>query len=92
MTPKAYQEIPDLIYGTAFAFDKTTSLVEAALHAGFRGIDTAGALGAYREKMVGDGLQSCVKSGIIKRSDIFVRFSRHLRWSRSQACVLEELC
>ncbi|KAJ4388799.1 hypothetical protein N0V93_006259 [Gnomoniopsis smithogilvyi] len=73
MKPKSSQKIPSPIYGTAFAFDETTSLVEAALHAGFRGIDTAGALGAYREKMVGDGIRNCVKSGLIKRDDLYIQ-------------------
>lgn len=76
MAPYSSQEIPSLIYGTAFAFDKTASLVQAALHAGFRGIDTAGALGAYREKLVGDGIRNCIDSGLIKRDDIFVRWAR----------------
>lgn len=71
-TSRPSQGFPDLIYGTAFAFDKTTSLVEAALKAGFRAIDTAGALGAYREKLVGDGIRNCVEAGIVKRSDLFV--------------------
>lgn len=76
MAPCSSQDIPSLIYGTAFAFDKTPSLVQAALHAGFRGIDTAGALGAYREKLVGDGIRDCIDSGLINRDDIFVRWTR----------------
>ena len=81
MATKPFQGVPNLIYGTAFAFDKTTSLVEAALKAGFRAIDTAGALGAYREKLVGDGIRNCVDSGTIKRSDLFVGLSHRLsRW------------
>lgn len=75
MAFKHFQEIPDLIYGTAFAFNETTGLVEAAIKAGFRGIDTAGALGAYREKLVGDGIRNCINSGIIKRTDFFVCLS-----------------
>ncbi|CAN8095606.1 unnamed protein product [Discula destructiva] len=73
MAPRPFQGVPGLVYGTAFAFDETTILVEAALKAGFRGIDTAGALGAYREKLVGDGIRLCVESGITTRSDIFLQ-------------------
>lgn len=75
MSPKHFREVPDLVYGTAFAFDKTADLVESALKAGFMGIDTAGALGAYREKLVGVGIQRCIESGIINRRDLFVRSS-----------------
>lgn len=74
MSPQPFRGVPELVYGTAFAFDKTTGLVEAALKAGFRGIDTAGALGAYREKLVGAGLRSCIESGLIQRGELFVRF------------------
>lgn len=77
MEAKPFQAVPSLIYGTAFAFDKTTYLVEEALKAGFRAIDTAGALGAYREKLVGEGIRNCVESGVInKRSDLFVCISK----------------
>ena len=40
--PSRFQGIPDIIYGTAFKFENSASLVEAALLAGFRAIDTAG--------------------------------------------------
>lgn len=72
MAEKPSQGFPSLIYGTAFAFEKTAVLVEAALRAGFRAIDTAGALGAYREKLVGDAIRNCFDSEITKRSDVFV--------------------
>jgi diketogulonate reductase-like aldo/keto reductase len=32
---------PDFLYGTAWKEDRTAGLVERALRAGFRGIDTA---------------------------------------------------
>ncbi|MGB9492566.1 MAG: hypothetical protein WCA92_19040, partial [Terriglobales bacterium] len=37
----AAPRVPGFLYGTAWKEDRTASLVEAALRAGFRGIDTA---------------------------------------------------
>jgi diketogulonate reductase-like aldo/keto reductase len=70
-----FQGIPTVIYGTAFKFDNTAVLVEAALKAGFRGIDTSGSLSAYREKLVGDGLRKVLADETlnIKREDLYVR-------------------
>jgi diketogulonate reductase-like aldo/keto reductase len=68
-----YEGIPPLIYGTAFAFEKSTELVSAALHAGFRGIDTAGSLHAYREKLVGDALAAAIAEGVVQRHELWVR-------------------
>jgi diketogulonate reductase-like aldo/keto reductase len=65
--------IPEIIYGTAFKFDKTKRLVEAALKAGFRGIDTAGSSHAYREALVGEGIAAATASGEISRQDLYVR-------------------
>lgn len=63
-----YQGIPDILYGTAFKFERSASLVEAALNAGFRAVDTAGSQSAYREALVG--------KGICERSELYVRTSR----------------
>ena len=54
--PRRSQNIPEILYGTAFKFDKSKKLVEAALNAGFRAIDTAGSKSAYREALVGEGI------------------------------------
>lgn len=95
--PYSSQERPNRIYATAFAFNKTPSLVKATLHAGFCGIDTAGALGTYREKLGGDGFRSCINSGLIKRSDIFVRLARFTveivltRWTSSGPIKLAKI-
>ena len=48
--------MPRLLYGTAWKAERTASLVEAALRAGFRGIDTAAQPKHYDEAGVGVGL------------------------------------
>ena len=48
--------MPRLIYGTAWKAARTAALVEAALRAGFRGIDTAAQPKHYDESGVGAGL------------------------------------
>jgi len=68
-----FQGDPEIIYGTAFKFEKSASLVEAALNAGFRAIDTAGSRSAYRETLVGEGIAAALARGSIKRKDLFVR-------------------
>ena len=70
--PPRIQGIPDIIYGTAFKFEKSASLVEAALNAGFRAIDTAGSQSAYREALVGKGLAAALASGTRERSELYV--------------------
>lgn len=67
-----FQGIPDIIYGTAFKFDDTASLTEAALKAGFRAIDTAANKPQYREAMVGEGIAAMLESGAVRRKDLFV--------------------
>jgi diketogulonate reductase-like aldo/keto reductase len=77
--PSRFQGIPDIIYGTAFKLENSASLVEAALKAGFRAIDTAGAQAAYREAHVGEGIAAALASGTIERSELYV--SNHSRIS-----------
>lgn len=48
--------MPRLVYGTAWKAERTAALVEAALRAGFRGIDTAAQPKHYDESGVGAGL------------------------------------
>ncbi|KAK9774969.1 putative Aldo-keto reductase [Seiridium cardinale] len=73
-----YEGIPAVIYGTAFKFDKSADLVLSALKAGFRGIDTAGSLHAYREKLVGDAISTAIADGIVQRHELWIqtKFSR----------------
>ena len=67
-----YEGLPEIIYGTAFKFDKTSPLVKAALKAGFRAIDTAGARGAYRESLVGEGISAAITGGVCTREELYV--------------------
>lgn len=48
--------MPRLVYGTAWKAERTATLVEAALRAGFRGIDTAAQPKHYDEAGVGAGI------------------------------------
>jgi diketogulonate reductase-like aldo/keto reductase len=70
--PRRSQNIPEIIYGTAFKFDKSKTLVEAALNAGFRAIDTAGSKSAYRDALVGEGIAAALATGTFQRSDLYV--------------------
>jgi diketogulonate reductase-like aldo/keto reductase len=75
--PIRSQGIPEILYGTAFKYDKSASLVEAALKAGFRAIDTAGSKSAYREALVGEGIAAALASGTCERSDLYVCTFQH---------------
>ncbi len=66
-------EIPAFLYGTAWKEDRTAGLVELALRAGFRGIDTANQRRHYFEAGVGEGLAAGYKAGIVQRSDLFLQ-------------------
>lgn len=56
-------EVPPLFYGTAWKEDATAGLVEAAIGAGFRGIDTANQRKHYDEAGVGEGI---ARSGVAR--------------------------
>ncbi len=49
---------PSFLYGTAWKEDATAGLVQAALAAGFRGIDTANQRKHYHEAGVGEGIRA----------------------------------
>lgn len=68
-------KIPRLVYGTAWKKGRTDDLVYKAIKAGFRGIDTAAQPRHYQEKLVGDGIRRAIKEGIVKREDLYVRYS-----------------
>ena len=67
------QSIPNFIYGTAWKEDRTASLTELALRAGFRAIDTANQRRHYFEAGVGEGLAAAYHAGIITRADLFLQ-------------------
>jgi diketogulonate reductase-like aldo/keto reductase len=63
---------PILIYGTAWKQEATASLVEQALRAGFRGIDTACQPKHYDEAGVGAGIAACT-GGVLSRAQLFLQ-------------------
>jgi diketogulonate reductase-like aldo/keto reductase len=65
--------IPDLLYGTAWKEDRTAALVEQALRAGFRAIDTANQRRHYHEAAVGEGLAAAYRAGIVTRANLFLQ-------------------
>ena len=64
---------PDFLYGTAWKEERTAALVELALRAGFRGIDTANQRRHYFEAGVGEGLTAAYRSGVVTRADLFLQ-------------------
>jgi diketogulonate reductase-like aldo/keto reductase len=65
--------LPNFLYGTAWKEDRTPVLVELALRAGFRGIDTANQRRHYFEAGVGQGLAAVYREGIVTRADLFLQ-------------------
>jgi diketogulonate reductase-like aldo/keto reductase len=62
-----------LLYGTAWKEDRTPALVELALRAGFRAIDTANQRRHYFEEGVGHGLAAAYRAGIVTRDNLFLQ-------------------
>jgi diketogulonate reductase-like aldo/keto reductase len=65
--------LPDFLYGTAWKEERTAALVELALRAGFRGIDTANQRRHYFEAGVGQGLAAAYRAGVVARGDLFLQ-------------------
>jgi diketogulonate reductase-like aldo/keto reductase len=65
--------IPNFIYGTAWKEERTATLVELALRAGFRGIDTANQRRHYFEAGVGQALAAAYSAGILTRPVVFLQ-------------------
>jgi diketogulonate reductase-like aldo/keto reductase len=61
------------IYGTAWKEDRTATLVEEAIRAGFRAIDTANQRRHYVEAAVGEALANVYRTGVVKREDVFLQ-------------------
>lgn len=72
VTTHAGVEMPGIIYGTAWKKERTAALVEAALTAGFRGVDTACQPKHYDEPGVGRGLRAALEAGV-SREELFVQ-------------------
>jgi len=76
LTPKltvADVKVPRFLYGTAWKEDRTRDLVEQAVRAGFRGIDTANQRKHYFEAAVGESLKSVFAVGSITRAQLFLQ-------------------
>jgi len=65
--------IPAFLYGTAWKEDRTASLTERALRAGFRGIDTANQRRHYFEAGVGEALSAAYAAGVLTRAVVFLQ-------------------
>lgn len=64
---------PQFIYGTAWKEQRTAALVEAALRAGFRAIDTANQRKHYFEAAVGEALRAAYDAGVVTRAELFLQ-------------------
>jgi len=64
--------MPRIIYGTAWKQERTAALVEQAIEAGFRGIDTACQPKHYHEAGVGEGVAACLKRGL-DRDELYLQ-------------------
>jgi diketogulonate reductase-like aldo/keto reductase len=64
---------PTIIYGTAWKEDRTAKLVEMAVRAGFRAIDTANQRRHYFEAGVGEALAKLYRAGAVKREELFLQ-------------------
>jgi diketogulonate reductase-like aldo/keto reductase len=65
--------VSNFLYGTAWKEERTAPLVELALRAGFRGIDTANQRRHYFEAGVGEGLAAAYRAGVVTRTDLFLQ-------------------
>jgi diketogulonate reductase-like aldo/keto reductase len=68
LTAYNHVPLPSFMYGTAWKKDATTQLVQLAVAAGFRAIDTANQLIHYQEALVGEALQALGKQGIARET------------------------
>ena len=64
---------PYILYGTAWKKDDTADLVYAAVHAGFRFIDTACQPKHYNEADVGHGWKTAADEMKLKRADFYLQ-------------------
>lgn len=65
--------VPRFLYGTAWKEERTAALVELALHAGFRGIDTANQRRHYHEAAVGEATKAAIAKGLVTRDELFLQ-------------------
>ena len=72
LTAYNHVSLPSFMYGTAWKKDATTQLVQLAVAAGFRAIDTANQLIHYDEARVGEALLQLAGQGIAREA-LFVQ-------------------
>jgi diketogulonate reductase-like aldo/keto reductase len=65
--------VPRFLYGTAWKEDATQGLVEEAIAAGFRGVDTANQRKHYYEAGVGAAVAAAIESGLAARDELFLQ-------------------
>ena len=70
--------IPAFLYGTAWKEDRTATLTERALRAGFRGIDTANQRKHYFEAAVGEAVVAAINEGLVTRQEVFLQTKFHI--------------
>jgi diketogulonate reductase-like aldo/keto reductase len=73
MIPKSPAAVPAFLYGTAWKEERTEELVQLALDAGFRGIDTANQRKHYFEAAVGAALGRALRDGRATRDALFLQ-------------------
>ncbi|HUP47668.1 MAG TPA: aldo/keto reductase, partial [Thermoanaerobaculia bacterium] len=66
-------EAPRFLYGTAWKEERTQALVETAIAAGFRGIDTANQRKHYHEAGAGNAIQQAIAQGAVTREQLFLQ-------------------
>jgi len=66
LTAYNHVPLPSFMYGTAWKKEATAQLVQLAVAAGFKAVDTANQLIHYQEALVGDALQALAKKGIAR--------------------------
>ncbi|KAG9949126.1 aldo-keto reductase, partial [Aureobasidium melanogenum] len=62
-----------MLYGTAWKKERTASLVQQALQAGFLAIDTAAQPKHYQEHLVGNGVNSFLSTSKLTRQDLYLQ-------------------
>lgn len=67
------QNLPSILYGTAWKKERTAQFVLMAIAAGLRGIDTACQPRHYHEKFVGDGLAQAMRDFSLTREAFFLQ-------------------
>jgi diketogulonate reductase-like aldo/keto reductase len=70
MSVTAYNQVtmPSFMYGTAWKKEATAQLVQQAVAAGFRAIDTANQLIHYQEALAGEALLALAQQGIARET------------------------